>query len=78
MHLLKSSSRQLSTSWCSGVDENETNGPGSNLRLTNFVQIYLYFLKVENYQVIACYYDSRPNMVLYSSVPRWVALGYEK
>ena len=48
----------------------ETNGPGSNLRLTNFVQIYLYFLKVENYQVIARYYDS--NMVLYSSVPRWV------
>ena len=52
------------------VNTYETNGPGSNLRLTNFVQIYLYVLKVENYQVIARYYDS--NMVLYSSVPRWV------
>ena len=35
----------------------ETNGPGSNLRLTNFVQIYLHFLKVENYQAIARYYN---------------------
>ena len=32
--------------------------------------IYLHFLKVENYRVIACYYDS--NMVLKSSVPCWV------